>query len=130
MTTTAATSDLTKLRDEITAAVAAAGIRSIAFLPDRLDPPLALVQPGSPYIEPSTTSRPGAQRWKVNHEVVLLVAPGDKRPQTVSLDSLIEDALGALVPFGVVQVGQPYSLQIGTNGPSYFAARIQLTTTR
>lgn len=130
MTTTVETSDLTALRDAITAAITAAGIPAVAYLPDRLNPPLALVQPGSPYIEPSTTSRPGAQRWKVHHEVVLLVAPGDKRHQTVSLDSLIEDSLVALVPFGIDQVAQPYSLQLGTNGPSYFAARITLTTTR
>lgn len=130
MSTTAVTSDLTKLRDEITAALAWAGIKSIPFLPDRLDPPLALVQPGSPYIEPSMTSRPGALAWKLHHEVVLLVSPGDKRSQTVSLDALIEDALVAIAHFGVDQVGQPYVLQAGTDGPMYFAARIQLTTTR
>lgn len=130
MSTALATSDLTKLRDEITAAITAAGITAVAYLPDRLNPPLALVQPGSPYIEPSKTSRPGAVRWAIHHEVILLVAPGDKRHQTVSLDALIEDSLGALVPFGIDQVAQPYSLQIGQNGPSYFAARIQLTTTR
>lgn len=121
-------SDLSGLRDAITAGLAAAGIRAYANLPDRLQPPLALVQPGDPYLTPSDTAGYAKGGWTIRHEVVVIVPPGDNRIQTTALDALIEDALAAVIDWGVVQVNQPYTLQVGD--AQYLACRIQLVTTK
>ncbi|TCU48343.1 hypothetical protein [Curtobacterium sp. PhB146] len=120
--------DLTNLRDRITEALTTAGIKAYPNMPDRLHPPLALAQPGDPYLEPGPAAGFGAGSWAIHHEVVLLVAPGDNRAQTRALDRLIEDAVNALGTNRVQQVGQPYVLAI-KDGGEYLAARITLTDT-
>ena len=123
--------ELRDMRDTIAAALDAVlaplGARAYPYLPNRLNPPLALVQPGDPYLEPNATAGFAVGSWTIRHEVILLVAPGDNDKQADSLDALLEAALVPLVDHGITSVGQPYPLEVGNS--AYTACRVSLTTT-
>lgn len=107
-----------QLRDDL----AAAGLNVVEFIPARITPPVVIINAGSPYLEPKSTSN----QWYVNFELVLAAAFATNETATVALDQLIEDVLTALPAYAVVTngVGQPYGL--GANNADYLSANISL----
>ncbi|NQW90279.1 hypothetical protein HQQ88_08225 [Curtobacterium sp. VKM Ac-2861] len=118
----------TGIAAELDAALRPLGARAYPNLPDRLNPPLALVQPGSPYLEPATGSGFARGSWSIRHELILLLPPtAANAVQASSLDVLVEAAMHVAVNHGLQSVGQPYPLEVA--GVTYTACRLQLLTT-
>lgn len=111
---------------ELDAALRPLRARAYPNLPDRLNPPLALVQPGSPYLEPGPAAGYAAGSWAIRHEVILIVAPGDSKVQAESLDVLVEAAMHVAAGHGLQSVEQPYPLEVGN--ATYTACRLRLMT--
>lgn len=117
------TSEITAAKQEFAAALTTAGIRVLDYVPDRITPPIVIVNAASPYI---ATAEFG--EYYLNLELVLVGATGTNKEETYKLDQLIEDVLLAIEPLGYVKlrkeqaVSQPYELQ--TNNAGYLSANI------
>lgn len=117
------TSEITSAKLEFAAALTAAGLRVSDFVPERITPPLVIVNAANPYIQTAEFGE-----YYLNLELVLVGATGTNKDETYKLDQLIEDVLVAIEPLNYVKlrkeqaVGAPYELQ--TNNAGYLSANI------
>lgn len=84
---------LATMRQEIADALNGAGIQARPFLGEVIDPPIALVGPGSPYVEDPDKKTFKVGTFKVRLEITLVAATAVNEETTAQLDSLIEDVL-------------------------------------
>lgn len=120
---------LTALRTDVTADLAAAGIRAVEYIGETITPPCAVVVPGQPYIvQPSRGSGIPFGHVQVNVDVLLLVAREAAKTAAERIDQLVEDAFGALDEHDVVQVTRP--AEVTLRGAKFIGASlsIQLVT--
>jgi hypothetical protein len=98
----------------------AAGLNVLEYVPERITPPIVIVNAASPYIE---TAQFG--EYNLSLELVLVASTATNKKATENLDQLIEDVLLALEPLTyakLTNVNQPYNLQ--TNNAEYLTANI------
>jgi hypothetical protein len=98
----------------------AAGLNVLEYVPERITPPIVIVNAASPYIE---TAQFG--EYTLSLELVLVASTATNKKATENLDQLIEDVLLALEPLTyakLTNVNQPYNLQ--TNNAEYLTANI------
>lgn len=120
---------LPELRAELRDALEAAGVPAIAGEPGRVSPPVALIGPGSPYLEASGPFGARTVRLRVR----LVVQPGETA--LPDLEAMLERAVPAIEgasetagrPEGwdVTEASEPYTLVIGTAG----LPALEITTT-
>ena len=116
---------LHELRQEVATALTAAGIQASAFMPEVIDPPIALVGPASTYVQPVEFKTFKAGAFGVSLEVTLIAAIGINEVTTTQMDEFIETALRALCvdhDWQLVSVNEPGTLE-GTN---YLATNITI----
>jgi len=98
----------------------AAGLNVLEYVPERITPPIVIVNAASPYV---TTAEFG--EYTLGLELVLVASTATNKKATESLDQLIEDVLVALEPLTyarLTSVNQPYNLQ--TNNAEYLSVNI------
>jgi len=100
--------------------LAAAGLNVLEYVPERITPPIVIVNSASPYIE---TAQFG--EYTLSLEIVLVASTATNKKATENLDQLIEDTLLAIEPLTyakLMNVNQPYNLQ--TNNAEYLSTNV------
>ncbi|MGM7677576.1 hypothetical protein [Microbacterium sp. A94] len=112
-------------RKAIAEVLTGAGIRTVAHVPTRPEPPIAFVVPGSPYLEGGDTF--GQKTLRLDMWIV--AGQGDNDSLSDALDALIVTALAALEAddLTVENVSQPIAWQPSTGG-EYLVAVIGIRT--
>ena len=113
-------SEINAAKVEFKLELADAGLNVVEYVPDRITPPIVIVNAAQPYLQ---TSQFG--EWSMGIELVLVSSTATNKKATENLDQLIEDTLNAIEPLTYVRitsVNQPYNLQ--TNNAEYLAANI------
>lgn len=111
-------------RTAVTGALAAVGLR-VAAVGDRIVSPVALVEPGDPWVEPAGMSGHRIIRWRVH----LISGLADQPAQAEQMDQLAElaDTAFAGAPtngLSAATIAPPGVLTIA--GISYLAARVDV----
>lgn len=115
------TNAITTDKATLTADLVAAGLKVLDYVPERITPPIVIVNSASPYLIPSSLKN----QYTLNLELVLVAATASNKTATEKLDELIEDTLQAVPSYArVIQVNAPYNMQ--TNNAEYLAANISL----
>lgn len=116
---------LTSCRAELRLLLGATGDISVfEFIPERVVPPVALLEPGSPYMAQGDTFCD----FIVRMNVVLLVANGRNDIATAELDALICTVIDGVDTWDVEQVEQPAPFEM--NGATYLGVRLSLRSDR
>lgn len=113
-------SEINAAKVEFKLELADAGLNVLEYVPDRITPPIVIVNAAQPYLQ---TSQFG--EWSMGIELVLVSSTATNKKATENLDQLIEDTLNAIEPLTYVRitsVNQPYNLQ--TNNAEYLAANV------
>lgn len=97
-----------------------AGLNVLEYVPERITPPIVIVNAASPYIQTAEFGE-----FTLSLELVLVASTATNKKATENLDQLIEDVLNAIKPLTYARmttVNQPYNLQ--TNNAEYLSANI------
>lgn len=115
------TNELTTAKAQFTAVLASAGINVKEFIPERFVPPVVVIAASGTYLTRSSISK----EFIMGLDLLLVAQTATNAKATESLDQLIQDTIRALPQFaGLVDVGQPYTLQ--TNNAEYLAATVRV----
>jgi hypothetical protein len=113
-------SEINAVKVEFKLELADAGLNVLEYVPDRITPPIVIVNSAQPYIQTAEFGE-----WSMGIELVLVSSTATNKKATENLDQLIEDTLSAITPLTyarITSVNQPYNLQ--TNNAEYLAANI------
>lgn len=100
--------------------LALAGLNVLEYVPERITPPIVILNAASPYI---STAEFG--EYTLGLELVLVASTATNKKATENLDQQIEDVLNAIKPLTyarLVSVNQPYNLQ--TNNAEYLSTNV------
>lgn len=101
--------------------LAAAGLHVLEYVPERIVPPVVIVNAASPYIQKAEFGN----EYTLGIELVLIAATATNKQATLNLDQLVENVLNAIEPITYARfttVNQPYNLQ--TNNAEYLATNV------
>lgn len=113
--------EITASRQEYALALTSAGIKVSAVIPERIIPPVVVIAPGSPYLEPTTV----ADGWIMRLELMVIAMTAVNVKATESLESALEALILANPDYARIQsIGQPYALQ--TNNTEFLAANVSV----
>lgn len=117
-------SEVGAVKAELALTLQEAGLDVYDYVPERVTPPVVVIRPGSPYIEPGSVG----SCYDVNLELVIVAGFATNETTTDDLDDLIEQTLAALPgDAGVGSVAQPYLLAM--NGNDHLATTINVDLT-
>jgi hypothetical protein len=115
------TNEITISKAEFKLDLEAASIRVLDYVPERITPPIVIINAASPYLTPSTL---GTQ-YDLNLELVVIASTATNKKATENLDQAIHDVLNAMPRYArVIRVNEPYNLQ--TNNAEYLSANISV----
>ena len=117
-------SEITAAKAEFALALHDAGLDVMDFVPGRVNPPVVLIAPATPYLVPETVGN----EYEMNLDLKCIAMTADNELATNSLDLLIEQVVHAIADIRYVRfktVGQPYSLE--TNNASYLSADVSVS---
>jgi hypothetical protein len=115
------TNEITISKAEFKLDLEEAGIRVLDYVPERITPPIVIINSSSPYLTPSTL---GTQ-YDLNLELVVIASTATNKKATENLDQAIHDVLNAMPRYArVIRVNEPYNLQ--TNNAEYLSANISV----
>lgn len=113
---------LSTTRADVATVLTAAGLNAVYSIPDRITPPVAVIMPGSPYVEDGTTYTNNLIRLVVR----VITNAASNEVMADDLDAAISSALIALSPDQWnVSVSEPFALVVGT--AEFPAADITIT---
>ena len=116
-----AVNEITASRAEYALALHALGLKVSSFIPERIVPPMVILSPGSPYLEPVTVDG----SWTMRLEVMVIAAPAVNAKATELLDKALQTILNGHPSYArISNVGQPYALQ--TNNAEFLAANLSV----
>jgi hypothetical protein len=113
-------SEITAAKAEFKLELADAGLNVLEYVPDRITPPIVIVNAAQPYLQTAEFGE-----WTLGVELVVVASTATNKKATENLDQLIEDTLKAIEPLTyarITSVNQPYNLQ--TNNAEYLSANI------
>lgn len=114
-----AINEITASRAEYALALTALGLKVSSFIPERIVPPMVVLSPGSPYLEPVTIDGEFTMRL----EVMVIAAHAVNAKATELLDKALETLLNGNPAYARVgNVSQPYALQ--TNNAEFLASNV------
>lgn len=114
--------EITASRAEYALALTALGLKVSAFIPERVVPPIVILSPGSPYLEPDLLDR---KQFMMRLDVMVIAAHAVNVKASELLDKAVETILNGNPGYSIISsVGQPYALQ--TNNAEYLAANISV----
>lgn len=116
---------LSTLRAELASVLGDAGLTAVSYLPERPNPPIAVISPAQPYLEPGDTF--GSFTFKLT--ALLLTRTATSETATGELDELIAKTVIAVAGsrFRMVSVDQPAAFQV--NNANYLGATIDVAYT-
>lgn len=113
--------EITLSKSEFKLDLDAAGINVLDYVPERVVPPIVIINSASPYITPSTIGN----EYILSLELVVIAATATNKKATEQLDGAIADVLTALPRYATMtRVNEPYEMQ--TNNASYLSANISV----
>lgn len=113
--------EITLSKSEFKLDLDAAGINVSDYVPERIVPPIVIINSASPYLTPSTIGN----EYILNLELVVIAATATNKKATEQLDGAIADVLTALPRYArMTRVNEPYEMQ--TNNASYLSANISV----
>lgn len=112
---------LAELRADLKESLESVGIKAFEYLPERVQPPIALITPSDPYVEQGSTYT----LFDIGLTVTLITAKATNPVATAALDELIENAIIATGDWLIDKVGAPFLLE--ANNAQFLAARLTLT---
>jgi hypothetical protein len=118
--------EITASRQEFALALVGAGLDVLSFVPERIVPPVVIINAGGTYLEPETLGR----EYNLNLEITAVASQAVNEQSTEILDALIEQTINALPGYArLINVQKPYILQ--ANQAEYLAANlgVQLSIT-
>jgi hypothetical protein len=111
---------LKQARQELKVLLASCGATVYEYVPARIAPPVAIIEPGSPYLQNGDVFT----RLETRFNIVALVY-GENDTATDDLDQLVMNIVDAVDPWDLHDVEQPAKYEY--NGASYLGARISLS---
>ena len=116
------TNEITLAKQEFQLDLDAEGINVLEYVPERIVPPIVIINVASNYLTPNSLSK----EYEMNLELVAVAATATNKQATEKLDELIEAVILALPAYAqLLRVASPYNLQ--TNNAEYLAANIYIT---
>ncbi len=111
------TNEITLAKAEFKLDLDAAGLNVLDYVPERIVPPIVIINSASPYLTPSSLGT----EYIMNLELVIVAATATNKQATEKLDEAIANVLTALPRYArLVRVNEPYNMQ--TNNAEYLAA--------
>lgn len=117
------TNEITVSKQEFKLDLDAAGLTVLDYVPERIVPPIVIINSASPYLTPSTLGN----EYVMNLELVTVAATATNKQATEKLDEAIANVLTALSEIRyarVTTVSAPYNLQ--TNNTEYLATTVNV----
>lgn len=115
------TNEITLSKAELKLDLQEAGINVLDYVPERIVPPIVIINVASPYLTPSTIG----SEYIMSLELVCVAATATNKQATEKLDEAIESVLKALPRYArMLRVNEPYNMQ--TNNAEYLAANINI----
>lgn len=111
---------LATLRQDLTESLEEQGLKVEAFVPERIQPPIAVVSAGSPYLEQGLTNC----LFKVTLVVTLIAAKATNEKATDALDEMIESAILGTGDWFIDSVGEPFRMDY--NNAQYLSVQVTL----
>lgn len=114
------TNEITAAKVEFKLDLVAEGLIVSDFVPERITPPIVIINSGTPYLRPSTIG----SEYTLSLELVCVAATATNKLATERLDALLEQVINALPGYArMLSAGQPFNLQ--TNNTEYLAVSVQ-----
>lgn len=115
------TNEITLAKAEFKLDLDAEGINVLDYVPERIVPPIVIINSASPYL----TSSSLANEYIMSLELVVIAATATNKQATEKLDEAIANVLTALPRYArMTRVNEPYEMQ--TNNASYLSANISV----
>ena len=117
------TSEITLTRAEFALALTEAGLDVKAYVPERVIPPVVIMNAGSPYLSPANLSND----YQLNLDLTLVANQATNETATETLDQLIQDVILAIEPLNYAvftDVSKPFMLS--ANNADYLAATLTI----
>lgn len=115
------TNEITTAKEQFRDALIAAGLDAVEYIPERVIPPVVVINSGSPFIAPETLGN----QYTMNLELVLIAGTATNETVTEELETLIENVLKALPAYAVLQrVDKPFALAI--NNAEYLSTNVNV----
>jgi hypothetical protein len=105
--------ELTATKNDFVADLVLAGltVETVAYIPERITPPIVVIRPGGTYLSPSVL---GAKEWQLNLEADLIAATAGNQMVEENLDALVVDLIDALPSYArLVSISAPTGLTTG-----------------
>lgn len=113
--------EITLSKQEFKLDLDTAGITVLEYVPERIVPPIVIINSASPYLTPNTLGN----EYILSLELVCVASTATNKQATEKLDEAIADVLNAMPRYArVTRVNEPYEMQ--TNNASYLAANISV----
>lgn len=115
-------SEINDAKVQFKTALTTAGLNVLEYVPERITPPIVIVNAASPYVQTAEFGE-----YTLGLELVLVSSTATNKKATENLDQLIEDVLVAIEPLTyarLTSVNQPYNLQ--TNNAEYLSTNIYI----
>jgi hypothetical protein len=114
------TNEITAAKVEFKLDLMAGGLIVSDFVPERITPPIVIINSGTPYLRPATIGR----EYTLALELICVASTATNKKATENLDALLEQVINALPGYArMVLAGQPFNLQ--TNNTEYLAVSVQ-----
>jgi hypothetical protein len=115
------TNEITLAKVELKLDLEVAGLKVLDYVPERIVPPIVIMNARSPYLAVSDLSN----EYYLNVDLVLIAATATNKQSTEKLDELLEAVVKALPAYArMLPTGAPYNLQ--TNNAEYLAVNVPL----
>lgn len=115
------TNEITLAKAEFKLDLDAEGINVLDYVPERITPPIVIINSATPYLTPSSL----AKEYILSLELVCVASTASNKQATEKLDEAIANVLTALPRYArMTRVNEPYEMQ--TNNASYLAANISV----
>lgn len=115
------TNEITLSKQEFQLDLDTAGITVLDYVPERIVPPIVIMNSASPYLTPNTLGN----EYILSLELVCVASTATNKQATEKLDEAIANVLTAMPRYArVTRVNEPYEMQ--TNNASYLAVNISV----
>lgn len=115
------TNEITLAKAEFKLDLTAAGLNVLDYVPERIVPPIVIVNSASPYLTPSDLGK----EYILSLEAIMIAATATNQQATEKLDELIEALVTAMPRYArLLRVNAPYNLQTGN--AEYLAANASI----
>lgn len=115
------TNEITLAKQQFSDVLDLAGIRILSYVPERVTPPIVIVNSGSPYLTADSID----SEFILSLELVCVASTATNKQASEKLDELIQDVIGALPQYAKLgSVGQPYLWAV--NNAEYLTSSISV----